>query len=179
MFFVKKGLGPNAEALRVYLDCAVNASSYQVDSARKDLPVLLKDPVYVTRAAKIDTLLSWYRKQELRNPMNTYLYATVVPGWGQWYNNDKKGAVAAFGLMAALTGIIGWEGYAFYRGETRQRYVCAMDIFLVANVLWRRYHGTIRKAAYDQSVTINATIQLEYQKRLRSILCMSAEDLPR
>ena len=170
--FTKGDSVPLAPAARAFLKCLIDASLYLVDSARAGLFFLSKDTVYSRRAARIDDLLAWYRKQGLKDPTYTYLYASAVPGWGQWYNNDKKGAVAAFGLMATLSGIIVWDGYRFYRGDTRLRYVCGMDIFLLGGLLWRRYQGSIRKAAYNQSLAINANIQLEYQKRLRSILCM-------
>lgn len=175
--FIKRDSGSHASSTCSFLACAIDASLYRVDSARIHLPHLLTDSVYSQRTALIGALLDWYRKQELRHPLYTYVYSTAVPGWGQWYNKDKKGAVAALGLMATLSGIIGWEGYRFYRGDLRQRYVCGMDIFLVAGLLWRRYHGSIRKAAYNETLMSNATIQLEYQRRLRSILCMKQSNI--
>jgi hypothetical protein len=127
--------------------------------------------VYARRARQLDTLLNWYRAQKIRHPLYTYVYATAVPGWGHWYNGDKKGAVSAFGLMAALTGILGYEAYRFYEGDARQRYVHGMDFAVIGGLLWRRYHGSSRKAAYNQTISRNANIQLEFQERLRSILC--------
>jgi len=72
--------------------------------------------------------------------------------------------------MAAISALACWEGYRFYRGDTRVRYESGMDLFLVISLLWNRYHGSIRKAGYNQAIMHNRAIQLQYQSGLRTIL---------
>jgi hypothetical protein len=147
-----------------------HASSYRVDSARQVLGALGDGSPFEPRARKIDSLLVWYRSRQMKNPLNAFLYSSAVPGWGQWYVGDRKKAVASFALMAALSGVLCYDGYRFYRGGRQERYVRGMDLFLVWGLAWRRYYGGIRKAAHQRAVEINRNVQLEYQERLRRII---------
>ena len=153
-----------------YFRSLTHASSYQVDSARHTLGALGEGSPFVLRAQKIDSLLIWYRSQEMKNPLYSFLYSSAIPGWGQWYVGDKKKAVASFILMAALSGVLCYEGYRFYRGDRQERFVCGMDMFLIWGLVWRRYYGGIRKASHQRAVEINRNVQLEYQERLQRII---------
>jgi hypothetical protein len=153
-----------------FLRGATFASSYRVDSSRKYLGVAASDSVHAGQTARLDSLLTWYRSRGMKNPLYAFLYSSAIPGWGHWYVGDRKKGVASFALMAALSGVLCYEGYRFYRGDTRERYVRGMDIFLVYGLAWRRYYGGIRKAAHQRAVEYNRNVQLEYQERLRGIL---------
>jgi hypothetical protein len=147
-----------------------HASSYRVDSARRILGAIGSGSRFAGGARKVDSLLIWYRSQELKNPLKAFLYSSAIPGWGHWYVGDRKKAVASFTLMAALSGVLCYEGYRFYRGDTQERYVRGMDMFLVWGLAWRRYYGGIRKAAHQRATEINRNVQLEYQERLKGIV---------
>jgi|WetSurMetagenome_2_1015567.scaffolds.fasta_scaffold42605_4 hypothetical protein len=154
-----------------FLRSATFASSYRVDSSRAYLAAAVKSgatPVVLT--ARLDSLLTWYRSSNMKNPLNAFLYSSAIPGWGHWYVGDRKKAVASFALMAGLSGVLCYEGYQFYRGDTQERYVRGMDLFLVYSLVWRRYYSGIRKAAHQRAIEINRNVQLEYQERLRGIV---------
>jgi hypothetical protein len=153
-----------------YLKSLIYAAQFKVDSARQYLKIVEKDPLYAGRAGKLDSIFTWYRAQHLKNPMYALGLSCIIPGAGQWYVGNKKSAIGSFGLMVALSALTGWEGYRFYRGDTRVRYESGMDLFLVISLLWNRYYHSIRKAGYDQAIIHNRIIQLQYQSGLRSIL---------
>jgi hypothetical protein len=154
-----------------FLRSATFASSYRVDSSRAYLAAAVKSGATpILRTARLDSLLTWYRSSNMKNPLYAFVYSSAIPGWGHWYVGDRKKAVASFALMAALSGVLCYEGYRFYRGDTHERYVRGMDIFLVYSLVWRRYYGGIRKAAHQRAVEINRNVQLEYQERLRGIV---------
>jgi hypothetical protein len=153
-----------------YFAGLVHASAYRVDSARSVLSRVPADSRYGQNAAGVDTLLTWYRSQDMKNPLYAFIYSSAIPGWGHWYVGDRKKAAASFGLMAGLSGLLCYEGYRFYRGDARERYVRSMDMFLVWGLVWRRYYNGIRKAAHQRAAEKNRNIQLEYQERFRRIL---------
>jgi hypothetical protein len=149
---------------------AVYAASYSIDSAQKYLGAVTTTSRYTSKAKRLDTLLDWYTSRGMKNPLTAYLYSSAIPGWGHWYIGDRKKAAKSFLLMAGLSGLLCYEGYHFYRGDLRQRYIRGMDIFLLWGLAWRRYYGGIRKAAHQQAVEYNQNVQLEYQERLRAII---------
>jgi hypothetical protein len=154
-----------------FLRSATFASSYRVDSSRTYLAAAVKSgttPILLT--ARLDSLLTWYRSRNMKNPLYAFVYSSAIPGWGHWYVGDRKKAVASFALMAGLSGVLCYEGYRFYRGDTRERYIRGMDMLLVWGLVWRRYYGGIRKAAHQRAVEINRNMQLEYQERLKGIV---------
>jgi hypothetical protein len=157
-------------AERQFLKAALFAGAYEVDSCRRLIVPLENDPAFAPRAHHLESLLSWYQGAPLKNPLNTYLYSSAIPGWGHWYNGDRKKAVTSFALMGILTGLMVYEAYDFYKGPGEKRYIAGMDLFLVGELLWKRYYNSIRKAAHDRSVSINRSIQIRYQRRLREVL---------
>jgi hypothetical protein len=155
---------------RQFLKAVLFAGAYEFDSCRSTLSLIKKNPTSDTRIHQLDSLLSWYHGAPLKNPVYTYLYSSAIPGWGHWYNGDRKKAVTSFTLMAALTGLVCYEAYTIYKGPGEKRYVAGMDLFIVGGLFWKRYYNSIRRAAQDRSVAINRDIQIHYQRRLRGFL---------
>jgi hypothetical protein len=168
-FGAEAGSGRDTGIVSFYKSAAF-AAAYSLDSSRKILSGLATHPACLDKAKRLDTLIAWYKSSGMKDPFYAYLYSSVIPGWGHWRIGDRLKAVKSFALMAGLTGILGFEGYLFYRGNRQQRYVIAMDMFIVGGLLWRRYYNGIRKAAYDRAVEYNQHVQIEYQRRLSEIV---------
>jgi hypothetical protein len=164
---VRTVLGSDAAA---WLSILTYATAYQVDSARQALLSMTGNSRYDAKARDLDSLLTWYRSQGMKNPLNAFIYSSAVPGWGYWYIGDRKKAAASFALMAGVSAFMCYEGYRFYRGDTQERYIRGMDLFLIWGVVWRRYYHGIRKASHHRVVEINGNVQIEYQRRLSGII---------
>jgi hypothetical protein len=154
----------------VFYKSAAFAASYAIDSSKKLLNCLTADSHYGAKAKRLEALFEWYKSRGMKNPINAFVYSSIVPGWGQWYLGDRKKAVTSCVLMAGLSGLLCYEGYRFYHGDLRQRMVCGMDMLLVWGLGWRRYYNGIRKSANQRAIEYNQHVQLEYQKRLREII---------
>lgn len=163
-------LSKDSADIRTFYRSLTFAVSYQIDSARMCLENLTAGSKFADEKKELLVLLDWYQSTGMKNPLNAYLYSSALPGLGHWYLGEKRKAVKSFLLMAGLTGILAYEGYHFYRGDVQERYVRGMDIFLVYSLAWRRYHGSIRKAAHQRAIEKNQNIQLEFQKRIKSLL---------
>jgi hypothetical protein len=149
---------------------AAYAAAYSIDSSKRLLVSIARPSRCADKVLRLDSLITWYESSGMKDPFNAYVYSSAIPGWGHWRIGERTKATASFMLMAGLTGLLGYEGYRFCRGNKQQRYVYGMDIFLVGSLLWRRYYNSIRKAAYERSVEYNQRIQVEYQRKLREII---------
>jgi hypothetical protein len=149
---------------------AAYAASYAIDTSKLIIDSIPGNSRYINKAKRLDGLLTWYKSQGMKNPLYAYVYSSAVPGWGQWYIGDRKKAVTSFLLMTGLSGLLCYEGYRFYHGDSRERWVYGMDMFLTWGIAWRRYYNGIRKSAHQRVVEYNQHVQLEYQKRLRKII---------
>lgn len=163
------GIPLDKNAVRFYKG-VIHAASYRVDSSENDLNMITGQSPFSDKARQLKDLMAWYQSNNMKNPLTAYVYSSALPGMGHWYLGDRKKAAKSFLLMTGLSALIGYEGYRFYRSDSNRRFVYGMDIFLVWGFAWRRYYNSIRKAAHQQAVAYNQSVQIEYQKRLHSIL---------